>query len=159
MTREYPVRPFVGVGAVVVQDGCVLLVRRRQPPLSGHWSLPGGVVELGETLEQAIARETFEETGLRVRVGPVVEVLDRIVHDAAGRVQYHYVLVDYLCWPEGGTLVAGSDAGDAAFADPRHLESYGLTAAARAVIGRALQLAAAGAARIRQAEPPLSPGV
>ena len=146
MNREYPKRPFVGVGAVVVQDGCVLLVRRRQPPLAGEWSLPGGAVELGETLEQAVAREMFEETGLRVRVGPVVEVLDRIVHDADGRVQYHYVLVDYLCWPESGTLVAGSDVGEVALAHPADLEGYDLTDTARSVIGRALQLAAGNAA-------------
>jgi 8-oxo-dGTP diphosphatase len=141
MNREYPDRPFVGVGAVVVQDGSVLLVRRRQPPLAGQWSLPGGAVELGETLEQAVTREILEETGLRVRVGPVVEVLDRIVHDAAGHVQYHYVLVDYLCWPDGGTLAAGSDVGEVALAHPRNLESYRLTDTARSVIDRAFQLA------------------
>ena len=151
MNREYPKRPFVGVGAVVVHDGCVLLVRRRQPPRAGEWSLPGGAVELGETLEQAVTREMFEETGLRVRVGPVVEVLDRIVHDAAGRVQYHYVLVDYLCWPDGGTLVAGSDVGEVALAHPARLEGYGLTDTVRSVIGRALQFATAGNAADRGA--------
>src|SRR5215204_2107248 len=141
MERDYPARPFVGVGAVVVQDGCVLLVRRRQPPLAGEWSLPGGAVELGETLEQAVIREVFEETGLHVRVGPVVEVLDRIEHDAAGRVRYHYALVDYLCWPDAGTLAAGSDVEEVALAHPRDLEGFRLTDAATRVIGRALQLA------------------
>jgi len=130
----------VGVGAVVVQDGRVLLVRRRQAPLAGEWSLPGGAVELGETLEQALTREIVEETGLHVRVGPVVEVLDRITHDAEGHVQYHYVLVDYLCWPDGGTLAAGSDVGEVTLADPCDLERYGLTDIARSVISRALRL-------------------
>jgi len=143
MTRSYPDRPFVGVGAVVVSDGRVVLVRRRQPPLAGEWSLPGGTVELGETLEQALVREVFEETGLRVRVGPVVEVLDRIEHDAKGRVQYHYALVDYLCWHHKGALVAGSDVGEVALVHPHDLEGYRLTDAATRVIDHALQLAAA----------------
>ena len=144
MNREYPDRPFVGVGAVVVQDGRVLLVRRRRAPLAGEWSLPGGAVELGETLEQAIVREVLEEAGLRVRVGPVVEVLDRIEHDAAGRVRYHYALIDYLCWPDAdaGILAAGSDVSEVTMADPRDLEGYRLTDAATRVIGRAPNLAA-----------------
>ena len=141
MSREYPDRPFVGVGAVVVADGGVVLVRRRQPPLDGEWSLPGGAVELGETLAQALVREVFEETGLHVRVGPVVEVLDRIEHDAAGRVRYHYALVDYLCWPDSGILAAGSDVGEVVVADPHDLGSYRLTDAARRVIDGAVQLA------------------
>ena len=131
----------MSVGAIVFDGARVLLVKRGHPPLKGEWSLPGGVVELGETLEQAVTREIFEETGLQVRVGPVVEVLDRIVHDTAGHVQYHYVLVDYLCWPDGGTLAAGSDVGEVALAHPRHLESYRLTDTARSVIDRAFELA------------------
>ncbi len=103
-SRRYPDRPIVGVGAVIVQDGAVLLVKRRYPPLAGCWSLPGGTVEVGETLEGALAREMLEETGLEVTVGPVIEVFDRITRDDQGRVRYHYVLVDYLCWPLGGTL-------------------------------------------------------
>ena len=144
MNREYPSRPFVGIGAVIVEDGRVVLVRRRQPPSAGQWSLPGGAVELGETLEQAVTREILEETGLHVRVGPVVEVLDRITRDAAGRVEYHYVLVDYLCWPESGTLVAGSDVGEATWAHPAELDQYGLTDAALSVIERAQRIAANG---------------
>jgi 8-oxo-dGTP diphosphatase len=151
VNRSYPDRPFIGVGAVIVEDGRVVLVRRRQAPLAGQWSLPGGAVELGETLEQAVTRETLEETGLHVRVGPVVDVLDRITRDAAGQVQYHYVLVDYLCWPKGGTLAAGSDVGEATWAHPADLARYGLTDVALSVIERALRTAATSSgAVIRQ---------
>jgi ADP-ribose pyrophosphatase YjhB (NUDIX family) len=140
-TRQYPERPIVGVGAVVVVDGRVVLIRRRFEPLKGQWSLPGGAVEIGETLEAAVAREIHEETGLEVDVGPVVEVFDRITRDPDQRVRYHYVLVDYLCFPMGGELQAGSDVDDAVLADPENLTSFKLTAKATAVIERALQLA------------------
>ena len=119
----------------------MVLVRRRQPPLAGEWSLPGGAVELGETLEQAITRELLEEIGLHVRVGPVVDVFDRITRDETGQVQYHYVLVDYLCWPEGGALAAGSDVGEVTWAHPAEFEQYGLTNAVLSVIDRALRTA------------------
>ena len=95
--REYPVSPIVGVGAVVFQGDCVLLVRRAKAPLAGEWSLPGGAVELGETLDQAIRREVMEETGLTVAVVKVLEALDHIEKDASGRIRFHYVLVDFLC--------------------------------------------------------------
>jgi mutator protein MutT len=140
-SRKYPDRPFVGVGAVVVRDGEVLLVRRGREPMAGQWSLPGGAVETGETLEACVARELLEETGLEVEVGPVVEVFDRITHDAAGRVEYHYVLVDYLCWPVGGDLRPASDVDDAIFVVPEQLGQYALTTKAHAVIARALELA------------------
>jgi 8-oxo-dGTP diphosphatase len=136
--RAYPDRPFVGVGAVVVQEGQVLLVRRGHEPLRGAWSLPGGVVEAGETLQAALVREILEETGLEVQVGPIVEVLDRITRDADGRVEYHFVLIDYLCHVVGGTLRAGSDAAAAEFADAEALEGYDLSEPTRAVIERAL---------------------
>jgi len=139
--RQYPDRPIVGVGAVVVVEDKVVLIRRRFEPLKGQWSLPGGAVELGETLESSIAREIQEETGLDVEVGPVVEVFDRIMTDDEQRVQYHYVLVDYLCWATGGDLRAGSDVDDAVLVDPSELEPYQLTQKATAVIERALQLA------------------
>jgi 8-oxo-dGTP diphosphatase len=140
VSRRYPDRPIVGVGAVIIQDGRVLLVKRRYEPLAGRWSLPGGTVEVGETLEDALTREMREETGLEVTVGPVIEVFDRILHDADKRVEYHFVLVDYLCWPIGGTLEAGSDVDDARFVDPHALASYELTEKAHAVIARALTL-------------------
>jgi ADP-ribose pyrophosphatase YjhB (NUDIX family) len=139
--REYPERPIVGVGAVIVRAGQVLIVRRRYEPLAGRWSLPGGTLELGETLEAGVAREMLEETGLDVEVGPVIEVFDRILLDDARRVQYHFVLVDYLCWPVGGELQPGSDVDAARFVDPAGLGPYDLTEKARAVIDRALELA------------------
>jgi 8-oxo-dGTP diphosphatase len=140
-SREYPERPIVGVGAVIVDAGRVVLIRRRYEPLAGQWSLPGGTLELGETLEQGTAREMLEETGLLVHVGPVIEVFDRIMVDEAKRVRYHFVLVDYLCWPVSGELQAGSDVEDAVFAPPDDLGRYGLTAKATAVIERGFELA------------------
>ena len=117
-SRQYPERPIVGVGAVIVEAGKVLLVKRRYEPLAGRWSIPGGTLELGETLEAGVAREMREETGLEIEVGPVIEVFDRIILDAERRVRYHFVLVDYLCWPIGGDLQAGSDVDDAVLVEP-----------------------------------------
>ena len=140
-TRQYPERPIVGVGAVIVDDGKVVLVQRKYEPLKGHWSLPGGMVEIGETLETALAREMLEETGLRVDVGPVIEVFDRIMRDEEHRVRYHFVLIDYLCWPADGSLQAGSDVDLAIWADPAALGQYALTEKAQSVIQRGLTLA------------------
>jgi 8-oxo-dGTP diphosphatase len=138
--RQYPERPIVGVGAVIVDAGKVVLVRRRFEPLAGQWSLPGGSLELGETLERGAAREALEETGLQVEVGPIVEVFDRIMLDEERRVRYHFVLVDYLCRPVGGALQAGSDADDAVLVAPASLGAYDLTEKATAVIAKALEL-------------------
>jgi 8-oxo-dGTP diphosphatase len=140
-TRQYPERPIVGVGAVIVDEGKVVLIRRKYEPLKGHWSLPGGTVEVGEALEDALAREMIEETGLVVDVGPVIEVFDRIMRDEQRRVRYHFVLIDYLCWPSGGTLRAGSDVDAAIWADPAALAEYSLTEKATSVIQRGLTLA------------------
>ena len=131
----------MGVGAVIVDDGKVVLIKRKYEPLKGQWSLPGGMVEIGETLEAALAREMLEETGLRVDVGPVIEVFDRIMRDEEHRVRYHYVLVDYLCWPADGLLQAGSDVDMAIWADPATLSEYALTEKATSVIERGLMLA------------------
>ncbi len=139
--REYPDRPIVGVGGVIVDNGKVLLVRRRYEPLKGHWSLPGGMVEIGETLEAALTRELLEETGLAVDVGPVIEVFDRITPDEDHRIRYHFVLIDYLCWPGGGALRAGSDVDAAIWADPDNLAEYSLTDKATSVIRRGMRLA------------------
>jgi mutator protein MutT len=135
----------MGVGAVIVDRGKVLLVKRRFEPLAGEWSIPGGGVELGETLHDTVVREMREETGLDVEVGPVIEVFDRITRDEDGRIRYHFVLVDYLCWPIGGDLQPGSDVEAALFADPAELGRYRLTEKATAVIERALDLAAVNA--------------
>ncbi len=140
--RLYPERPIVGVGAVVLDErGMVVLIRRRFEPLAGQWSLPGGTLELGETLEAGVAREILEETGLAVAVGPVIEVFDRIMLDEAERVRYHFVLVDYLCRPTGGILAAGSDVDAAVFADPADLARFGVTSKASAVIARGVEMA------------------
>lgn len=143
MKREYPDRPIVGVGAVIVHQGKVLLARRGAPPLQGEWSLPGGVVELGETLRAAAEREALEETGLIVEAGEVLEVFDRIIPGDDNRPQYHYVLVDFLCRVSGGELRAGGDAAEVAWASAEELEKYRLEKPARDVIAKAFSRAPA----------------
>ncbi len=138
--RLYPSRPIVGVGGVIVEGDRVVLIKRRFEPLAGRWSLPGGTLEVGEPLEVGVARELFEETGLVVRVGPVVEVFDRILRDEEGRVKYHFVLVDYLCLPVGGTLEAGDDVSEAEWVPFDGLAPYDLTEKATSVILRAQEM-------------------
>jgi mutator protein MutT len=136
--RTYPERPIVGVGAVVIDRGRVLLVKRANEPLKGEWSLPGGAVDVGETLQDAVRREIREETCLEVEVGPIVDVLDRIRYDPDGRVEFHYVLVDFVCRPSGGTLQCASDAADALWAETAALRGYGVAEATIGVIEKAM---------------------
>lgn len=126
MRREYPAAPIVGVGAVIVHQGRVLLIERANEPLKGEWSLPGGALELGETLEEGVVREVGEETGLRVEPLAVAEVFDRISRDDAGRVRYHFVLVDFLCHLSDGqsadAVQCASDAVRARWVQPDELD-------------------------------------
>jgi 8-oxo-dGTP diphosphatase len=139
--RTFPERPVVGVGAVIVDGDRVVLVKRAHPPLQGEWSLPGGAVELGESLEEAIAREVQEETGLDISVQTVVEVLDRVHRLPDGRIEYHYVIVDFLCRTRSDRpLVCGSDAADARWVRPSELPDFRVTPKAIAVIHKALEL-------------------
>jgi len=139
--RRYPTRPIVGVGAVAfTPDGRVVLVKRGGEPLAGQWSLPGGMLELGESLEAGAARELLEETALAARVEQVVDVFDRILLDDEGRVCYHFVLVDYLCEVRGGEARAGSDVVDVALVAPADIGQYRLTEKANDVIARAVRV-------------------
>lgn len=138
MKRDYPDRPIVGVGAVVVRDGRALVVRRATEPLKGEWSIPGGVLELGEKLREGVAREVVEETGLEVEAGEVLEVFDSIFADADGRTQYHYVLIDFLCRATGGELRAGSDVSEARWVASAELEALGIREFTAAVIRKGL---------------------
>ena len=140
MTRDYPTRPVVGVGGVVVKDGKALIIKRGHEPRKGEWSLPGGHVELGETLIDAVRREIKEETGLDVEVGALLDVFDR-VHRVDQRIQYHFVILDYLCTCTGGTLCAGDDADDAAWIADDELDAYGVNELAAGVIRKGLAAA------------------
>lgn len=111
--REYPLRPIVGVGAIILKESDVLVVRRGRPPRQGEWSVPGGAVKLGETLEEALRREILEETGLIIEILGRCAVIDRVTRDSWERVRYHYVIVDFVCRPLGGELKAGSDISEA----------------------------------------------
>jgi 8-oxo-dGTP diphosphatase len=142
MKRDYPDRPIVGVGAVIIRDQRAVIVRRGGEPLAGEWSVPGGVVELGETLRQAAEREALEETGLKVRAGQVLEVFDSIVPDASGRTQYHYVLVDFLCERLDGELHAGSDAADARWVTLADIPQLSLRPSIEAVLRKGFETAA-----------------
>lgn len=110
MTRHYPDRPLLGVGALILDGENILLCQRGKPPFQHYWSLPGGLVELGERVVDALIREVKEETGLDVATDQVAEVFERITPDAQGRIEYHYVMVDYLCRVTGGRLQSGDDA-------------------------------------------------
>jgi 8-oxo-dGTP diphosphatase len=156
LSREYPERPVVGVGGVVIVDGRALLIRRGSEPLRGQWSIPGGTLELGESLEQGVIRELKEETGLTVRIVEMIEVFDRIYEDetnaAAGALEssgapakkkgprYHYVIIDYLCERIEGEAKAGSDVTDVAFATEDEFVKYGLTETATRILRKAFDM-------------------
>jgi 8-oxo-dGTP diphosphatase len=136
-SRQYPPRPVLGVGALILAGEKILLVERGREPLKGWWSLPGGGVETGELLEDALRREVREETGLEVDHVSFFEIFERLMPDDAGRTEYHYVLIDYLCRPGGGTLCAADDAGRAAWFAEAEIDGLKITAGTAPVIHRA----------------------
>jgi 8-oxo-dGTP diphosphatase len=140
-SREYPEHPLVGVGGVVIAENRVLLIRRGGPPLEGEWSIPGGMLEVGESLRDGVRRELQEETGLEVLVHDLIEAFDRIMPDAEGRWRYHFVILDYLCEATNGAARAGSDVVDVAWALEEELPRFSLTATATRVIKTAFEMA------------------
>ena len=149
MKREFPDHPLVGVGGVVIHDGRALLIRRGTEPLKGQWSIPGGTLELGETLAEGVARELREETGVEVRVVGLIEIFERIFPQPDGaanpRPQYHFVIADYLCEVVAGTPAAGSDVTDVALVREEDLAQYALTPTATRVVKRAFAMTRARA--------------
>jgi ADP-ribose pyrophosphatase YjhB (NUDIX family) len=135
--RSYPARPLLGVGALIIEGGAILLVKRGKDPLKGLWSLPGGLVETGERLIEAIRREVLEETGLAIEPGEIVEIFERLIADESGRTKHHYVLVDYRCRIAGGVLRAGDDASLVRWVKRDRLGHYPLTAGTLPVIEKA----------------------
>ncbi|HET9804567.1 MAG TPA: NUDIX hydrolase [Candidatus Acidoferrum sp.] len=145
--REYPERPIVGVGGVLIENGKALLIRRGSEPLLGQWSIPGGTLELGETLKEGVARELLEETGMTVRVLDLIEVFERInpysapeTRDANPRPRFHFVIADYLCEKIDGKAKAGGDATDVAFVAEEDMGRYGLTETATRVLRSAFAI-------------------
>lgn len=127
MRREYPAQPVVGVGAIIVQDGKILLTKRGSEPGKGKWSVPGGLVELGESLEKALIREVKEETNLDVEIVRLIDAVDNIIRDSNGKLQFHFVILDYLAKVKGGTLQSSSDVLDTRWVRLEEAEDYDLT--------------------------------
>jgi 8-oxo-dGTP diphosphatase len=146
MPHERPSRPVLGAAAVILnEDGKVVLIRRGQAPDAGEWSIPGGGVELGESVAEALRREVREETGLEIAVGEFLEVYERVERDADG-VRFHFVVLDYRATVTGGALRAGTDAAEVVFADPDDLDRYALADSVRRVISSATRSRPAGPA-------------
>lgn len=141
MKRDYPERPILGVGAVIIRDDRVLLVRRATEPLKGEWSVPGGVLELGEKLRDGAAREAREETGLHVEAGEILDVFDSIFPDGDGRTQYHYVLIDFLCRPIAGEATPGSDVSELKWVSQEELATLDLRDSIAQVLRKGLAAA------------------
>lgn len=141
MNRRYPNRPYLGVGALIFRGAQVLLIKRGTPPALGKWSIPGGLVELGESLDAAVRREVLEEVGLRVKVVDLVAALDRVTRDASGRIEYHYILLDFLCESEDGIPTAGTDADECVFAPLDDLARFDLARGTVEVIRKAFERA------------------
>jgi ADP-ribose pyrophosphatase YjhB (NUDIX family) len=137
MRREYPEFPIVGVAAVVFSRDMVLLAQRGHDPGRGRWSLPGGAVELGEPLVNAVKREVFEETAVKIHIGGLVDVFDRIFRDGDGRVKYHYVLINYWGWVVSGTPLPGSDVAKVRFVPLAGLNGYNIGEELKGVIAKA----------------------
>jgi 8-oxo-dGTP diphosphatase len=143
MKREYPDTPLVGVGAIIVEDDRVALVKRGHAPLQGNWSIPGGVLEIGETLRKAAVREALEETGLAVQPGELLGVFERVIPDEQGKMRYHYVLIDFLCRRVAGELRAGDDADEVRWFRREELAGLGLARETEEVILKGFEKAAA----------------
>jgi mutator protein MutT len=141
MNRRYPEHPLAGVGAIIFRGTEVLLVKRGQAPALGKWSVPGGLVELGENLDASIRREVMEEVGLEVKVIDLVAALDRIMFDRNGRIEYHYILLDFLCEVLGGDPIAATDADECRFVAIEDLDRYEMTRGTEEVIRRAFEKA------------------
>jgi 8-oxo-dGTP diphosphatase len=139
MKREFPESPLVGVGAIIIEENRVLLVKRAHPPLQAQWSIPGGVLEVGELVREAAVREAREETGLIVEPGDLLGVYDRVLRDAEHHVQYHYVLIDFLCRRVGGELLAASDAAEVRWFTREELPALNLAADTQDVIQKGFQ--------------------
>lgn len=139
MRREFPELPLVGVGAIIIEGDRVLLVKRAHPPIQGQWSIPGGVLEVGEMVREAAVREAREETGLVVEPGELLGIYDRILRDPEQRVQYHYVLIDFLCRPVGGELLAASDAAEVRWFRREELAPLQLAEDTLEVIGKGFE--------------------